>query len=233
MIDKGFCIYHYEGMINNINVYCYCRTLEYLTKHLHRVSLKHNDTGMTAKNVAIVWAPNLLRCKSLEVGGVAALQGVGVQAVVTEYLIKYCELIFSDKLPAYTAPVLGVSQEQGGSPRPGSKSRPKSLAISTPTKLLSLEEARTRALTACNNIENQKYIEVGGGPENLPTKYHTVIELPGKKGGSFKHKKSTAWKSIFSGKEKKKSIDRKISTPSAFTHLSSSQVRDTYIILPI
>ena len=229
MIDKGFCIYHYEGMINNINVYCYCRTLEYLTKHLHRVSLKHNDTGMTAKNVAIVWAPNLLRCKSLEVGGVAALQGVGVQAVVTEYLIKYCELIFSDKLPAYTAPVLGVSQEQGGSPRPGSKSRPKSLAISTPTKLLSLEEARTRALTACNNIENQKYIEVGGGPENLPTKYHTVIELPGKKGGSFKHKKSTAWKSIFSGKEKKKSIDRKISTPSAFTHLSSSQVRDILI----
>ena len=91
-------------MINNINIYCYCRTLEYLTKHLHRVALKHNDTGMTAKNVAIVWAPNLLRCKSLEVGGVAALQGVGVQAVVTEYLIKYCELIFNDKLPVYTAP---------------------------------------------------------------------------------------------------------------------------------
>ena len=43
---------------------------------------------MTAKNVAIVWAPNLLRCKMLEVGGVAALQGVGVQAIVTEYLIR-------------------------------------------------------------------------------------------------------------------------------------------------
>ena len=89
-------------MINNINIYCYCRTLEYLTKHLHRVSLKHGDTGMTAKNVAIVWAPNLLGCKSLEVCGVAALQGVGVQAVVIEYLIKYCELIFTDKLPSYT-----------------------------------------------------------------------------------------------------------------------------------
>ena len=57
---------------------------------------------MTAKNVAIVWAPNLLRCKSLELGGVAALQGVGVQAVVTEYLIKYCELLFSDKFPMYS-----------------------------------------------------------------------------------------------------------------------------------
>ena len=177
---------------------------------------------MTAKNVAIVWAPNLLRCKSLETGGVAALQGVGVQGVVTEYLIKYCELIFSDKLPSYSPPLAAAGQ-----PSPNTKLRPKSLAISTPTKLLSLEEARTRALTACNNIENQKYIEVGGGPEKLPQKYHTVIELPGKKGGSFKHKRSTPWKSIFSGKEKKKpSIsERKISSPSDFTHLSSSQVK--------
>ena len=177
---------------------------------------------MTAKNVAIVWAPNLLRCKSLEVGGVAALQGVGVQAVVTEYLIKYCELIFSDKLPHYT-PVL-AAVEATSTPKILSKNRPKSLAISTPTKLVSLEEARSRALTASNNIENQKYIEVGGGPDNLPQKYHTVIELPGKKGGSFKHKKSTPWKSIFSGKEKKKSLaeERKISTPSELHLLSSS-----------
>ena len=195
------------------------RTLEYLTKHLHRVAQKHNDTGMTAKNVAIVWAPNLLRCKSLEVGGVAALQGVGVQAVVTEYLIKYCELIFSDKLPTYSA-LMVTGQD---TPKTAGKMRPKSLAISTPTKLLSLEEARTRALINCNNIENQKYIEVGGGPENLPAKYHTVIELPGKKGGSFKARRSTAWKSIFSGKDRKKSggSDRKISTPSELSLLSS------------
>merc|ERR1719150_1491069 len=101
--------------------------------------------------------------------------------------------------------------------------RPKSLAISTPTKLLSLEEARTRALINCNNIENQKYIEVGGGPENLPAKYHTVIELPGKKGGSFKARRSTAWKSIFSGKDRKKSggAEQKISTPSELSLLSS------------
>ncbi len=39
---------------------------------------------MTAKNVAIVWAPNLLRSKSLESGGVAALQGVGVQVSVSQ-----------------------------------------------------------------------------------------------------------------------------------------------------
>ena len=122
-------------MLILIAIINFFRTLEYLTKHLHRVSLRHADTGMTAKNVAIVWAPNLLRCKSLEVGGVAALQGVGVQAVVTEYLIKYCELIFSDKLPQYST--LNTDQN---TPKTNSKSRPKSLAISTPTKLLTLEE---------------------------------------------------------------------------------------------
>jgi hypothetical protein len=57
--------------------------------------------------------------------------------------------------------------------------RPKSLAISTPTKLLSLEEARERALSS--GLHMQKYIEVGGGPSNLPEKYHTIIELPGSK----------------------------------------------------
>lgn len=51
------------------------------------------------------------------------------------------------------------------------------MAISTPTKLLSLEEARSRALVAVAQ-HNQKYIEVGGGPANLPSKYHTIIDLP-------------------------------------------------------
>eukprot|EP00095_Tigriopus_kingsejongensis_P002221 maker-scaffold817_size93049-snap-gene-0.9 protein:Tk02221 transcript:maker-scaffold817_size93049-snap-gene-0.9-mRNA-1 annotation:"cdc42 gtpase-activating" len=188
------------------------RTLEYLSRHLYRVSLRGGDTGMTAKNVAIVWAPNLLRSKSLEVGGVAALQGVGVQAVVTEYLIRYCELIFSDKMPVYHSIT--------SSPTPKKQLRPKSLAISTPTKLLSLEEARNRALSSAGNSvataaglipivhqDCQRYIEVGGGPEKLPQKYHTVIDLPGRKaGGSIKyHRRSPiAWKNIFSGKNKVK-----------------------------
>ena len=64
------------------------------------------------------------------------------------------------------------------------RSRPKSLAISTPTKLLSLEEAREHMLQstgqAPGSSPKQKYIEVGGGPANLPTDYHTVIELPNK-----------------------------------------------------
>ncbi|RZF47809.1 hypothetical protein LSTR_LSTR012126 [Laodelphax striatellus] len=161
------------------------RTLEYLMRHLARVSEKGPQTGMTARNIAIVWAPNLLRCKELEVGGVAALQGVGVQAVVTEFLIVYAELIFcSAPLPTSVIPSQVTPK----------RSRPKSLAISTPTKLLSLEEAQSRALAA--GRPDQDYIEVGGGPSCLPAKYHTVIELPRKRAGS--KRSPIGWKSLFS-----------------------------------
>ena len=95
------------------------------------------------------------------------------QAVVTEYLIRYCELIFSDKMPVYQSVADAAAGRAGGgasgggggnnasnnlnstsnvsfastasSVSPAGKKqqlRPKSLAISTPTKLLSLEEAR-------------------------------------------------------------------------------------------
>ncbi|KAL0280773.1 UNVERIFIED_CONTAM: hypothetical protein PYX00_001975 [Menopon gallinae] len=186
------------------------RTLEYLMRHLARVAEKGHETGMTPRNVAIVWAPNLLRCKELEVGGVAALQGVGVQAVVTEFLVCYSDLIFCDRLPNISLPPQQVSNK---------KTRPKSLAISTPTKLLSLEEARTRALLQAAGKAEQDYIEVGGGPASLPAKYHTVIELPGssrKRPGS--KRSPLGWKSLFgkSGRssQSRKGSQRKASTPS-------------------
>lgn len=71
------------------------RTLKYLSTHLNKISRYSDNTGMTDRNLAIVWAPNLLRSPALESGGVAALRGVGVQAVVTEYLITNCEHIFN------------------------------------------------------------------------------------------------------------------------------------------
>lgn len=37
------------------------RSLEYLMRHLSKVAAHGFQTGMTPKNVAIVWAPNLLR----------------------------------------------------------------------------------------------------------------------------------------------------------------------------
>ena len=68
--------------------------------HLSRVAGHGQKTSMGARNLAIVWAPNLLRCRTLFEDssnlGLGALQGVGIQAVVTEALIRYMELIFHD-----------------------------------------------------------------------------------------------------------------------------------------
>lgn len=71
------------------------------------------------------------------------------------------------------------------------------MAISTPTKLLSLEEARTRALLSAAGKTDQEYIEVGGGPSSLPAKYHTVIDLPSRKRSGSK-RSPLGWKSFFS-----------------------------------
>ncbi|XP_011499061.1 PREDICTED: GTPase-activating protein CdGAPr-like isoform X1 [Ceratosolen solmsi marchali] len=161
------------------------RTLEYLVRHLERVAARGDETGMTARNLAIVWAPNLLRSKELELAGVAALQGVGVQAVVTEFLIRYAELVFA-----------------------AAGQRPKSLAVAAGSKrLLSLEEARNRSLPA-----EPALLEVGAGSAGLPARYHTIIELPpggqprrrgaggGATGGS-KRSPSLNWRALFGGRQ--------------------------------
>jgi len=73
------------------------RTLKALILHLNRVSKASSMTGMTPKNLAIVWAPNLLRSRAIDAsigGDLAALQVIGIQAVLTEYLIQNCDQIF-------------------------------------------------------------------------------------------------------------------------------------------
>uniref|UniRef100_T1H4W4 Rho-GAP domain-containing protein n=1 Tax=Megaselia scalaris TaxID=36166 RepID=T1H4W4_MEGSC len=153
---------------------------------------------MTDKNLAIVWAPNLLRSPALESGGVAALQGVGVQAVVTEYLIKNCRLIFDSvddimrnsfanaehRMDSLTdCESLLIEQREHDQSLTFSE-RPKSLSAAGP-KLISLEEAQERH-SRLDSFDLNKaipippsnpnigsYIEVGGGPSSLPDKYHT------------------------------------------------------------
>ena len=139
-----------------------------------------------------------------------------MQAVVTECLVRYVDLIFSDKLPTMTASPLSGSLSGSGALK---RTRPKSLAISTPTKLLSLEEARNRALQLAAQNDTH-YIEVGGGPSSLPPKYHTVIDLPDqrKRGNSLKHKKSPlGWKSLFAvkGRSPSNKAQRKASSASS------------------
>lgn len=78
------------------------RTLEYLMRHLFKVSLKGHETGMTAKNLAIVWAPNLLRNKDLKNHNNNSnnLKDIALQAVCTEFLIKFCDLLFASHFPS-------------------------------------------------------------------------------------------------------------------------------------
>lgn len=76
-----------ERTVNlNIPILYFFRTLEYLIQHLARVASHSSNTGMTPRNIAIVWAPNLLRSKDLEKGGVAALQ-------VCKFLPRTCQNI--------------------------------------------------------------------------------------------------------------------------------------------
>ncbi|GAB0095273.1 GTPase-activating protein CdGAPr [Sergentomyia squamirostris] len=184
------------------------RTLKYLATHLHNVSKHSERTGMTDRNLAIVWAPNLLRSPSLESGGVAALRGVGVQAVVTEYLITNSEQIFNSEFIPHSVDDCTFSRSSGdcGSVDHDSLSieRPKSLNVSVGTKLISLEEAQIRQnridimdkTISVNSPHSgcMSYIEVGGGPSSLPDKYHTVLPVP----RSWQKRKTHSWKSIFS-----------------------------------
>ncbi|CAG2108521.1 unnamed protein product [Medioppia subpectinata] len=80
----------------------HARTLAALVRHLNLVSKEWPKTGMNAKNLAIVWAPNLLRSRDLEnrLGAdLAALQVIGIQAVLTEYLIDNYDHVFALKEP--------------------------------------------------------------------------------------------------------------------------------------
>ena len=60
------------------------------------MSLSGPDTGMTARNLAIVWAPNLLRPKKIDIGTDDSLKDIGAQAVCTEFIINNSDRLFSD-----------------------------------------------------------------------------------------------------------------------------------------
>ena len=55
------------------------------------------QTSMHCRNLAIVWAPNLLRSREIE-AGLAAFTEARVQSVVAEFLIVNGDLLFSEKL---------------------------------------------------------------------------------------------------------------------------------------
>ncbi|XP_037697872.1 rho GTPase-activating protein 32 isoform X1 [Choloepus didactylus] len=197
------------------------RTLEFLMRHLSLLADYCSITNMHAKNLAIVWAPNLLRSKQIEsacFSGTAAFMEVRIQSVVVEFILNHVDVLFSGKISA-------VIQE-GAAPL----SRPKSLLVSSPsTKLLTLEEAQARTQAQVNSpiVTENKYIEVGEGPAALQGKFHTIIEFPlERKRPQNKMKKSPvgSWRSFFnlgkSSSVSKRKLQRNESEPSEMKALA-------------
>ena len=110
-------------------------------QHLNKVSQKGQNTGMTAKNLAIVWAPNLLRSKDIQTK-TNNLKDIAMQAVCTEFLIRYWDLLFAPTLPTISLDKsfeLGIVELSGNSREIDidseivnrGKVRPKSMASET------------------------------------------------------------------------------------------------------
>ncbi|KAK2091795.1 Rho GTPase-activating protein 31 [Saguinus oedipus] len=78
------------------------RTLEYLIRHLAHIASFSSKTNMHARNLALVWAPNLLRSKEIEATGCngdAAFLAVRVQQVVIEFILNHVDQIFNSGAP--------------------------------------------------------------------------------------------------------------------------------------
>ncbi|NXI57420.1 RHG31 protein, partial [Chloroceryle aenea] len=181
------------------------RTLEYLIKHLTHLASFSNMTNMHTRNLALVWAPNLLRSKDIEAvgcSGDAAFLEVRVQQLVIEFILNHVDQIFNNNRKGSSAENIE------------SASVVKSLTLpsaSLPMKLVSLEEAQARSLSASHPARKER--RENSLPEIVPVTgslFHTVVDLPdSKRKLSTKSKK---WKSIFnlgrSGSESKSKLSR-------------------------
>ncbi|XP_030607963.1 rho GTPase-activating protein 30 [Archocentrus centrarchus] len=148
------------------------RTLEFLMRHLVRMASYSSETNMHARNLAIVWAPNLLRSKDIEAtgfNGTAAFMEVRVQSIVVEFILTHVPQLFPDP---------DLSKERR-------KSLPSPSAFPKQDDML-----LTPVPTAAASYGN---ISPGDGP--LPIRpYHAIIEGTDKRKGSLKGRK---WMSIF------------------------------------
>ncbi|XP_064588381.1 rho GTPase-activating protein 30 [Zonotrichia leucophrys gambelii] len=149
------------------------RTLEFLMRHLLRMAAHSGRTNMHARNLAIVWAPNLLRSRDIEASGfngTAAFMEVRVQSIVVEFILTHVEQLFGDA-PLPGRDTAGTAGDSGDSPRC-------SLLLPGAVPPLHVPAALSQ----------------GDGPPQMRP-YHTIIELSEHRSkGSLKAKK---WRSIF------------------------------------
>ncbi|XP_004835730.1 rho GTPase-activating protein 31 [Heterocephalus glaber] len=181
------------------------RTLEYLIRHLAHIASFSSKTNMHARNLALVWAPNLLRSRDIEAAGCngdAAFLAVRVQQVVIEFILSHVDQIFNHSMPR------ALENNGGNQPMTKSLTLP---ALSLPMKLVSLEEAQARSLAM--NHPARKERRENSLPEivaPIGTLFHTVLELPDNK--RKLSSKSKKWKSIFnlgrSGSDSKSKLSR-------------------------
>uniref|UniRef100_A0A8C4ZFS2 Rho GTPase activating protein 33 n=1 Tax=Gadus morhua TaxID=8049 RepID=A0A8C4ZFS2_GADMO len=144
------------------------RTLEYLIRHLSRLATRSGETNMHIKNLAIVWAPNLLRSKEIETAGLVGsdpFREVRVQSVIVEFLLSHVNVLFSDSFTS-------VGKFTQGKHRIYfilHLARPKSFVSA---RLLSLEEAQART---------QAPLMLQAAPLHplhpLQEQYHTVLAV--------------------------------------------------------
>ncbi|KAM6365332.1 LOW QUALITY PROTEIN: rho GTPase-activating protein 30 [Pluvialis apricaria] len=146
------------------------RTLEFLMRHLLHMASYSSQTNMHARNLAIVWAPNLLRSKDIEAtgfNGTAAFMEVRVQSIVVEFILTHVEQLFGD------APLHG-----GESPR----------------RVPAAGRGGDRGDGQPPPYHVPAVLSQGDGPPPIRP-YHTIIELSDhRRKGSLKAKK---WRSIF------------------------------------
>ncbi|XP_074044225.1 rho GTPase-activating protein 30 isoform X2 [Macrotis lagotis] len=150
------------------------RTLEYLMRHLVHMASFSSQTNMHARNLAIVWAPNLLRSKDIEASGfngTAAFMEVRVQSIVVEFILTHVEQLF------------GGATLTGGEAEISWRTLPVSRGMVCPDETLS------RPL----NYHLPSVLQAGDGPPQIRP-YHTIIDIGDHKKGSLKVRK---WKSIF------------------------------------
>ncbi|XP_016420990.1 stress response protein nst1 [Sinocyclocheilus rhinocerous] len=146
------------------------RTLEYLMRHLVKMSTFASQTNMHSRNLAIVWAPNLLRSKDIEstgFNGTAAFMEVRVQSIVVEFILTHVAEVFSGT---------GLSVE-----------RRKSLP--SPSILSTQDDHFFKSLP----LHCPGNLSPGDGPPAMRP-YHAIIDSTDKRKGSLKGRK---WKSIF------------------------------------
>ncbi|KAG7314926.1 hypothetical protein KOW79_022229 [Hemibagrus wyckioides] len=170
------------------------RTLEYLVKHLAHLATLSHQTNMHTRNLALVWAPNLLRSKEIEVSacnGDEAFLEVRVQQSVVEFILNHTEQIFNPGAdpprPLKEGAAVMCVEKYATLP---------AVSQCPPMKLMSLEEAQARTLAPNHPARTERLRENSLPDTSTAAMYHTVIELSeSKRKFSGKSKK---WKSIFS-----------------------------------